>query len=118
MESDSLFSLMASDTTNILEDTTVQKSEIETTINYSARDSIFYDLKTQKLKLYGDSKIDYGEINLEAYEILVDWTDKTLDANFILDSTGKKIGKPIFSEGISPTRQTKSPIILILEKQK
>ena len=90
---------MASDTTNILEDTTVQKSEIETTINYSARDSIFYDLKTQKLKLYGDSKIDYGEINLEAYEILVDWTDKTLDANFILDSTGKKIGKPIFSEG-------------------
>ncbi len=100
MESDSLFSLMASDTTNILiEDTTVQKSEIETTINYSARDSIFYDLKTQKLKLYGDSKIDYGEINLEAYEILVDWTDKTLDANFILDSTGKKIGKPIFSEG-------------------
>ncbi len=41
MESDSLFSLMASDTTNILEDTTVQKSEIETTINYSARDSIF-----------------------------------------------------------------------------
>ena len=99
MESDSLFSLMASDTTNILEDTTVQKSEIETTINYSARDSIFYDLKTQKLKLYGDSKIDYGEINLEAYEILVNWTDKTLDANFILDSTGKKIGKPIFSEG-------------------
>ena len=100
MESDSLFSLMASDTTNILiEDTTVQKSEIETTINYSARDSIFYDLKTQKLNLYGDSKIDYGEINLEAYEILVDWTDKTLDANFILDSTGKKIGKPIFSEG-------------------
>ena len=90
---------MASDTTNILEDTTVQKSEIETTINYSARDSIFYDLKTQKLKLYGDSKIDYGEINLEAYEILVNWTDKTLDANFILDSTGKKIGKPIFSEG-------------------
>ena len=100
MESDSLFSLMASDSTNILiEDTTVQKSEIETTINYSARDSIFYDLKTQKLKLYGDSKIDYGEINLEAYEILVNWTDKTLDANFILDSTGKKIGKPIFSEG-------------------
>ena len=80
-------------------DSIANTSEIETTINYSARDSIFYDLKTQKLKLYGDSKIDYGEINLEAYEILVDWTDKTLDANFILDSTGKKIGKPIFSEG-------------------
>ena len=80
-------------------DSIANTSQIETTINYSAKDSIFYDLKSQKIKLYGGSKIDYGEINLEAYEILVDWNDKTLDANFILDSIGKKIGKPIFSEG-------------------
>ncbi len=80
-------------------DSTIQKGEIETTINYSAKDSIFYDLQSQKIKLYGNSKIDYGEINLEAYEILVDWNDKTLDANYLTDSTGKKIGKPIFSEG-------------------
>ena len=100
MESDSLLSLMQVDTTSINEmDSTIQKSEIETTINYSAKDSIFYDLKSQKIKLYGNSKIDYGEINLEAYEILVDWNDKTLDANYLTDSTGKKIGKPIFSEG-------------------
>jgi len=86
-------------TSNNKMDSTIQKSEIETTINYSAKDSIFYDLKSQKIKLYGNSKIDYGEINLEAYEILVDWNDKTLDANYLTDSTGKKIGKPIFSEG-------------------
>ena len=100
MESDSLLSLMQVDTASSNEmDSTIQKSEIETTINYSAKDSIFYDLQSQKIKLYGDSKIDYGEINLEAYEILVDWNDKTLDANYLTDSTGKKIGKPIFSEG-------------------
>ena len=100
LESDSLLSLMQVDTTSKNEmDSTIQKSEIETTINYSAKDSIFYDLKSQKIKLYGNSKIDYGEINLEAYEILVDWNDKTLDANYLTDSTGKKIGKPIFSEG-------------------
>ena len=100
MESDSLLSLMQVDTASSNEmDSTIQKSEIETTINYSAKDSIFYDLKSQKIKLYGNSKIDYGEINLEAYEILVDWNDKTLDANYLTDSTGKKIGKPIFSEG-------------------
>ncbi len=91
---------MQVDTTSNNEmDSTIQKSEIETTINYSAKDSIFYDLKSQKIKLYGNSKIDYGEINLEAYEILVDWNDKTLDANYLTDSTGKKVGKPIFSEG-------------------
>ena len=100
MESDSLLSLMEVDTLSNNEiDSIANTSEIETTINYSAKDSIFYDLKSQKIKLYGGSKIDYGEINLEAYEILVDWNDKTLDANFILDSIGKKIGKPIFSEG-------------------
>ena len=100
MESDSLLSLMQVDTASSNEmDSTIQKSEIETTINYSAKDSIFYDLQNQKIKLYGNSKIDYGEINLEAYEILVDWNDKTLDANYLTDSTGKKIGKPIFSEG-------------------
>ena len=100
MESDSLLSLMQVDTASSNEmDSTIQKSEIETTINYSAKDSIFYDLQSQKIKLYGNSKIDYGEINLEAYEILVDWNDKTLDANYLTDSTGKKIGKPIFSEG-------------------
>ena len=100
IESDSLLSLMQIDTLPNNEiDSINQTSEIETTINYSAKDSIFYDLKSQKIKLYGNSKIDYGEINLEAYEILVDWNNKTLDANFIIDSTGKKIGKPIFSEG-------------------
>ena len=74
------------------------KRDIETTINYSSIDSIFYDLKTQTIKLYGKSKIDYGDINLEAHEILVDWNEQIIDANYMTDSTGKKIGKPVFTE--------------------
>ena len=73
-------------------------NNIETTINYNANDSIFYDLESQIIKLYGNSVIDYGEINLKAHEINVDWNNQTLDANYRVDSTGKKIGKPIFSE--------------------
>ena len=73
-------------------------SEIETTINYNAKDSIYYDLKTQIIKLYGNSSIDYGNINLKAHKIMIDWNAQTLDANFMRDSTGLKIGKPIFSE--------------------
>ena len=100
MESDSLVSLMNADSTSLNQnDTTEISREIETTINYKAKDSILYDLKNQKIMLYGNSQIDYGEINLEAQEILVDWNDKTLDANYKTDSTGKKIGKPVFSEG-------------------
>ena len=79
-------------------DTLKSDSEIETTINYNAKDSIYYDLKTQIIKLYGNSSIDYGNINLKAHKIMIDWNAQTLDANFMRDSTGLKIGKPIFSE--------------------
>ena len=52
MESDSLLSLMEIDTLSNNEiDSIANTSEIETTINYSAKDSIFYDLKSQKIKL-------------------------------------------------------------------
>ena len=100
MESDSLISMMRTDSINLDQTDTLQGvSEIETTVNYKAKDSIFYDLRNQKIILYGNSQIDYGEFNLEAQEILVDWNKKTLDAYFKTDSTGKKIGKPVFSEG-------------------
>jgi len=79
-------------------DTLKSDSEIETTINYNAKDSIYYDLKTQIIKLYGNSSIDYGNINLKAHEIIIDWNAQTLDANFMRDSIGLKIGKPIFTE--------------------
>ena len=98
-ESDSLTALILSDTIVIDDvDSIKNKRDIETTINYSSIDSIFYDLKTQTIKLYGKSKIDYGDINLEAHEILVDWNEQIIDANYMTDSTGKKIGKPVFTE--------------------
>ena len=74
------------------------KRDIETTVRYTSKDSIFFDLQNQKMILYGDGKIDYGEIKLDANKIKVDWIDQILDANYVLDSTGKKIGKPIFTD--------------------
>lgn len=74
------------------------KGDIETTIDYKARDSIFFDLSNQMMYLYGDSKIDYGDISLAAERISLDWIENSIQANFILDSAGKKIGKPVFTE--------------------
>ena len=57
-ESDSLTALISSDTIALdAVDSINNKRDIETTINYSSIDSIFYDLKTQTIKLYGKSKI-------------------------------------------------------------
>ena len=98
-EIDSLLIDNEPDTTqSIVSDTIDTRREIETTVNYVASDSIFYNLEIQKISMYGESNIDYGSINLQAEEIEVDWNKKTIDANFKLDSLGKKVGKPIFSE--------------------
>ena len=73
--------------------------DIQTTINYSARDSINFSVDTRIVKLYGDAKIVYGSIELEADHIIIDYNANTLTANGKLDSTGTRIGYPIFKNG-------------------
>lgn len=75
------------------------KGDIETTINYSARDSINFSVTGKIVKLYGNAKIDYGTIQLEADEIEIDYNKNTLTAHGKVDSTGQKIGFPIFQNG-------------------
>ncbi len=53
----------------------------------------------KKVWLYGDAKIVYGSIELEAEEILIDYGNNTLTANGIRDSLGQRIGYPIFKNG-------------------
>ena len=67
-----------SDTTNpiISKDTTVQiketvKSDIETTILYSARDSISFDVLNQLVTLNGEAEVIYGDITIEADHITI-----------------------------------------------
>lgn len=73
--------------------------DIETTINYNARDSLFFDVNSRKFFLYGETHIDYGEISLEAARTDVNWEENTIKSYYVTDSIGKKIGKPVFSEG-------------------
>jgi len=75
------------------------KSDIETTINYSARDSIRAQVDNKMIWLYGDAKIVYGEIELEADEIVIDYGNNTLTAHGSRDSLGNRVGYPIFKNG-------------------
>ena len=74
------------------------KGDIETTINYNAKDSMFYDLENKKIFMYQEAHIDYGDIVLEANRTTVDWNMRTIQAEFATDSTGKKVGKPVFTQ--------------------
>jgi len=75
------------------------KSDIETTILYSARDSINSNLDQKIIKLYGDAKVKYGLIELQAEEIVIDYNASTITAHSQVDSTGRHVGYPIFING-------------------
>ncbi|TAH28271.1 MAG: LPS-assembly protein LptD [Cytophagales bacterium] len=74
----------------------------ETTVVYSAEDSVVSDFMEEKLYLYGKSKVLYGDVNLEADNIIIDQKKKTVmsyGSEDLKDSTGKRvIGRPVFKQ--------------------
>lgn len=101
--------IAGADTLTVPSDTLINKSDtikapppkgdIETTIHYSARDSIRASVTGKMIWLYGEAKITYGEIELEADEIVIDYGNNTLTAHGTTDSLGQRIGYPIFKNG-------------------
>jgi hypothetical protein len=75
------------------------KSQIETTITYSARDSINSNLEKKIIKLYGDAHVKYGLIELQAEEIVIDYEASTITAHSKTDTSGRQVGYPIFING-------------------
>lgn len=100
-------SIVLADTLNKnidLQDTTrAEKQEnnnrIEDLITRDAKDSIVQDLPARKVYMYGDAVIKYEDITLKAAFIEVDFNKNTVFATYVVDSTGKKIGIPEFTQG-------------------
>lgn len=91
-------SLQVNDSTAQVRDT-IPKGDIETTIHYSSTDSMQLDLATQHINMFGSGKIDYGDIELTAHRINVDYEINEISAIGIKDSLGKTIGAPVFKQG-------------------
>ena len=64
-----------------------------------AEDSIVQDLAHKKVYLWGNAEVTYGDIDLKAGYIMVDFNDNTVFAKGIKDSTGKIVQKPVFKQG-------------------
>lgn len=92
------------------------KSDIETTIVYSADDSIISQMDKKIVKLYGNAKVTYGQIKLDAEEITIDYEKSTIIANGVRDSTGELIGAPVFHDG-NDMYETKGMIYNIKTKK-
>jgi len=99
---DSIKSILSqNDSLIISADSLVQEKigDIETTIKYSAVDSIQMDVANQIVNLYGDAKIVYGEIELSASRIEINYANNIISASSTKDTLGNEIGKPVFQDG-------------------
>ncbi len=72
--------------------------DIETTIVYSARDSIRLDAPGKVAYLYGDAQITYGTTHLEAELVKIEYGQNLVTAEGAPDSAGHLIGTPVFTD--------------------
>ncbi|WP_128546686.1 putative LPS assembly protein LptD [Larkinella soli] len=81
-------------------DTLNTADNLQTTVNYSAKDSTLFDATSQIVELFGDAQVTYGDIQLKAAYIKLNWTTNEVYARGRYDSTSKKtVGQPIFQDG-------------------
>jgi hypothetical protein len=76
-------------------------TSIDTLVNYSAKDSIVYSLRTRYMNLYGKSEMQYQTISLKSERVNVNWDDATLVSYGAADTlkADSVIGKPIMHDG-------------------
>ncbi|WP_046244575.1 putative LPS assembly protein LptD [Hymenobacter terrenus] len=76
-----------------------RKGQIETTINYSAKDSIQFDVTQKVARLYNKASVTYGDTDLKAALITVNYGTNTMQADGRRDSlTNKLEGRPVLKD--------------------
>lgn len=91
------------DSTDLVDSLTTEPKKkskpLEAEVTYSAEDSIFFDMKTKILYLFGSAEVYYDKIEMKAAYIELDMNKKTVYAIGVADSTGEIVGSPVFKEG-------------------
>ncbi len=85
------------DTLNIVEKD--KKSLLLDNIKYDATDSITIDQKNNKIILYNNAKIIYGDIELTSGLIILDYKQNIVTAGRIADKNGSLSQYPTFKQG-------------------
>ena len=84
------------------------KGQIETTINYTAKDSIQFDVTKKVARLYNKASVLYGETDLKAALITVNYGTNTMQAEGKLDTLKNRLeGRPLLvDKGAKYTAKT------------
>ena len=75
-----------------------KKVDLENAVDFSASDSMII-IRRDTAYMYGNSKVSYGEIKLDAANIEIDLRDNNVYASGVTDSLGEIQGKPVFNDG-------------------
>lgn len=75
------------------------KSALDSPVTYSAQDSITFDYGKSRAHLFGDSKVNYQNLELTANDISISIDSSLVHATGTPDSVGVMIGKPLFKQG-------------------
>lgn len=77
----------------------MSKDSIDAPVQYEAKDSMVLDVSAKKLYLYGETKVQYKDIDLKAPEIVFDQETNIVKARMQLDTAGKVIGQASLVQG-------------------
>ncbi len=74
------------------------KVDLDNQVVFSSKDSMIL-VGQNTAYMYGDGKVNYGDMKLDAAEIELDMKSSTVYAVGAVDTAGEVIGSPIFEEG-------------------
>ena len=74
-------------------------SGLDAPVKYEATDSMVYDAQTGLAYLYGESQVNYQDMQLTAAEISMSLDSSLVHANGRVDTAGKRIGEPVYTQG-------------------
>jgi LPS-assembly protein len=77
----------------------VSKDSLDAPISYAASDSMVMDVPSKKIWLYNQGNVKYKDINLDAGIINIDQATQNIHAYYFLDTAGKRVGVPRFTQG-------------------
>ena len=77
-----------------------KKNGIDAPVKYSAKDSLTYEASTGTAHLYGDSHVEYLNMDLKSEKIYMILDSSLVHATGVMDSTaGRLTGTPVFKMG-------------------
>ncbi len=76
-----------------------RKNGIDAPVKYSANDSLTYEAASGRAFLYGDSHVEYLNMDLKSDKIFMVLDSSLVHATGSLDSLGMKYGTPVFKMG-------------------